>query len=258
MGPGPFSSGFLSFGPFHIGPLRLHVNLLILLCVISSAGMFASLGFWQLDRADEKRTLARDVQLRSQAEPRPLSMTADAGGLAHMTRVSLSGEYLNEIPFLLLFQFFQGQAGYEVITPFRADAGGPLILISRGWIAPGAAGGLPDIPAVDGSRTITVQAFQPDIESPPVEISDSSWPVRLSRLNIEQASRLLGEPVFPQVLRLDAAQAGVLTRHWTYPRISTRSHLAYAVQWFGLTLLVLVGSLFYASNLADLIRGRDA
>lgn len=247
----------LDIGPVKVGPLVVQVNLLILLCVLSSAGMFASLGFWQLDRADEKRTLARDLQQRATIAPRPLLLDEDASGLPHMTRVTLQGEYQNEIPFLVLFQFYQGQAGYELIVPFRPADGGPLVLVSRGWIAPGSDGGLPVIPPVTGPQTITVQAFQPDIEVPPVEVTDSSWPVRLGRFNVEQAGRLLGEPVYPQVLRLESAQPGVLIRHWSAPRISTRSHIAYAAQWFGLTLLVLVGSLLYASNALELIRARE-
>jgi len=257
MADGSVGGRWLNIGPLKIGPLVIHVNLLILLCVLSSAGMFASLGFWQLDRADEKRTLARDLQQRANAEPRPLLLDADADGVPHMTRVSFQGEYQNEIPFLVLFQFYQGQAGYELIVPFRAAENGPLLLVSRGWIAPGPDGGLPAIPPVVGPQTITAQAFQPDIEAPPVEVTDASWPVRLARFNVEQAGRLLGEPVYPQVLRLESGQPGVLVRHWVAPRISTRSHIAYTAQWFGLTLLVLAGSFLYASNALELLRARE-
>lgn len=263
---------WLNIRPVKIGRLLVHVNLLILLCVLSSVGMFASLGFWQLDRANEKRTLAADLQQRALADPVPLLFEETQPGLSpmtlpyktlpyqtwpHMTRVTLQGEFQNEIPFLVLFQFFQGQAGFELVVPFKPSDNGPLLLVSRGWIAPGAGGGLPQIPPVSGLQTISAQVYQPDIDIPPAEVTDAEWPVRLARLNVEQASRLLGEPVYPQVLRLESGQPGVLVRHWSAPRISMRSHLAYAVQWFGLTLLVLIGSLLYASNAIELIRSRQ-
>jgi cytochrome oxidase assembly protein ShyY1 len=248
---------WLNIGPVKIGRLVVHVNLLILLCVLSSVGMFASLGFWQLDRANEKRTLAADLQQRALADPVPLLFEETQSGLPHMTRVTLQGEFQNEIPFLVLFQFFQGQAGFELIVPFKPSDNGPLLLVSRGWIAPGAGGGLPQIPPVSGLQTISAQVYQPDIDIPPAEVTDDQWPVRLARLNIEQAGRLLGEPVYPQVLRLESGQPGVLVRHWSAPRISMRSHLAYTVQWFGLTLLVLIASLLYASNAIELIRSRQ-
>jgi surfeit locus 1 family protein len=256
MADSSFGGRLLNIGPVKIGPLVIHVNLLILLCVLSSAGMFASLGFWQLDRADEKRALTRDLQQRAATAPRPLLLNEDAAGLPHMTRVTLHGEYQNEIPFLVLFQFYQGQAGYEVIVPFKVSDDGPLVLVSRGWIAPGEDGGVPVIPPVLGAQTITAQAVQTDIEVRPVEVTDSSWPVRLGRFNVEQAGRLLGEPVYPQVLRLESGQPGVLVRHWGAPRISTRSHIAYAAQWFGLALLVLASAFLYASNALELIQAR--
>jgi cytochrome oxidase assembly protein ShyY1 len=48
----------------------------------------------------------------------------------------------------------------------------------------------------------------------------------------------------------------VLQRHWAPPRLERRGHLAYALQWFGIALLVAAGALFYGSNLARLINAR--
>lgn len=239
----------LSFGSF-----RLNFHPLIFLCLCSSLGMFVSLGFWQLDRADEKIALAAALQQRAAAAPMSWSAIADAGeSIGNMTRVTLSGEYQSEISFLVLFQFYQGRAGYELVTPFRPDEGGALVLVSRGWLTASTSTERPAVPEIPGRQTISAQVYVPEQTIPPAEVTDSDWPVRVSRLSVEQAGRLLGEPVYPYVLRLEADQAGVLARHWTPPRIETRSHFAYAVQWFGIALLVLIAALFYASNLAAIL-----
>jgi cytochrome oxidase assembly protein ShyY1 len=109
---------------------------------------------------------------------------------------------------------------------------------------------------VDGEQALIARLYLPEIDSPPGEVTDDSWPVRVPRLNVAQAGRMLGESVFPYVLRLEPGQPGVQGRHWAQPGFSTRSHYAYTAQWFGLALLVLLASFAYASNVLSLIRER--
>src|SRR5690606_27208033 len=105
---------------------KIRFHPIIFLCLCSSLGMFISLGFWQLDRADEKRELAAALAQRAAAQPIAWQDVSGPGSNpGNMTRVQLSGEYQNEISFLVLFQFYQGRAGYELVTPFKPDNGGP-------------------------------------------------------------------------------------------------------------------------------------
>ncbi|MDO9477518.1 MAG: SURF1 family protein [Pseudohongiella sp.] len=256
--------------------LTISFHPLVFICLCSSLGMFISLGFWQLDRADEKRALAMAMQQRAVAEPVALSALHSlaesvADSVANttqpdtaqspdqtpgnMTRVQLFGEYQHDISFLVAFQFFQGRAGYELVTPLRPTDGGPLVLVSRGWMSAGADLGRPAVPAgVSGEQALIAQIHVPEFDVPAGEVTDTDWPVRLPRMNVKQAEQLLGEPVYPYVLRLEADQAGVLSRHWSMPRVETRGHFAYAIQWFGIALLVSIAALFYSSNLAQLIK----
>lgn len=238
-----------------LGALTISVHPLVFVCLCSSLGMFISLGFWQLDRADEKRALAVAMQQRAVAEPVALdTLQQIEQSPGNLTRVKLSGEYQNDISFLVAFQFFQGRAGYEVVTPVRQADGGPLVLVSRGWLTASADIDRPEIPIVSGLQMLQAQLHVPEFDVPAGEVTDTDWPVRLPRMNVAQAERLLGEPVYPFVMRLEADQPGVLSRHWSVPRVETRGHLVYAIQWFGIALLVLIASLFYSSNLAQLIK----
>ncbi len=245
----------------HIGRLTVQVDAFILLCIFLSCGMFISLGFWQLDRAAEKRAQAEAWRAAAETEPVPFAslLDADAGNtdlVANNRRVALQGTFQNEISFLVLYQFFQGRPGYELVTPLRPTGGGDLVLVSRGWIAPDDSGGRPDVPVAEGEQSVIAQLYLPETDIPAGEVTDDSWPVRMPRLNVTQASRLLGEPLYPHVLRLEAGQPGVQGRHWSQPDFSTRSHYAYTAQWFGLAVLVLLASLAYASNLLTLLRER--
>lgn len=238
-----------------LGQLQIEINWLVFVCLLSSLGMFISLGFWQLDRAAEKRDMADALQRRAQAVALPLEQAESAPDFGNNSPVQLDGHYENEISFLVSFQFWRGQAGFELITPFRAADGG-LVLLSRGWIGAAAGESLPEIPPISGEQTVIARVHVPDVEVPPAEVTARSWPVLLSRFNVEQAGRLLGEPVYPHVLRLEADQPGVQSRHWQPPSISTRTHIAYAVQWFGIAAIVLTASFLYSSNLISLWRRR--
>lgn len=239
-----------------IGALKVRFHPVVFLCLCSSLGMFISLGFWQLERADEKIALAAELQRRALAPP--LAWQHVDAQTANMTRVEISGEYQHQISFLVLFQFYQGRAGYELVTPFKADEGGPLVLVSRGWIGADSGTDRPPIPPLAGRQTLLAQIHVPEQAIPAAEVTDVDWPVRLPRLSVAQAERLLGEPVYPYVLRLEAGQPGVQMRHWAAPRIETRRHFAYAVQWFGIALLVSIAALFYASNLAAILSAGEA
>lgn len=238
-----------------LGQLQIKINWLVFVCLLSSLGMFISLGFWQLDRAAEKRDMADALQRRAQAAALPLQQAESASDFGNTSPVQLDGYYENEIPFLVSFQFWRGQAGFELITPFRTRDGG-LVLLSRGWIAPATDRELPEIPPVVGEQTVIARVHLPEVEVPPAEVTSRSWPVLLSRFNIEQAGRLLGESVYPYVLRLEADQPGVQSRHWQPPSISTRTHIAYAVQWFSIAAVVLIASFLYSSNFISLWRRR--
>ncbi|GEM_PF-83698 len=257
-----------------IGRLQIRFNWLIALCVLLSCALFINLGFWQLGRAADKRQLQRDAAVQEQAEPVALESlfavssaagsagSAGAAGAAEETaatlnnrRVSLRGEYVNDAAFLVVFQFFQGQPGFELISPFRLSSDGSLVMVSRGWIAPGPdADSLPVIQAVQGQQTLIGQLYVPDLASVAGQVAEREWPVRVRRLHIPQAEALLGEPVYPWQVRLNTGSPGLLARHWPTVTISIRSNIGYALQWFSFALLTVVVSLLMGSNLLQVLR----
>src|SRR5690606_21023087 len=133
-----------------------------------------------------------------------------------------------------------------------------LVLISRGWISAADSSDRPPVHLPpEGIQQIRGQVHVTEFEPALADVVDTDWRVRLARMYEEEAGRLRGEPDYLFVLLLESEQPGVLQRHWSAPRLQTRSHLAYAVQWFGIALVVALAALFYSSNLARLINARD-
>ena len=250
-----------------IGRLIINIHVPILLCVLLSVSMFINLGFWQLSRAAEKRQMQRDAQEQMLADPVSLEslvpqviespaigvQIADANWSLNNRRVSLQGEYLNNAPFLVVFQFFQGQPGFELISPFRLASDSSLVLVSRGWIAPGpGADSIPTVQAVAGEQNLLGQIHVPLEPTTVSQIEERAWPIRLRRMHVPQAEQLLGEALFPYVVRLDAGSPGLGARHWPTVNISTRSNIGYALQWFFFALATLFISLLMSSNVIQL------
>ena len=224
---------------------------------------FGRLSLWQLDRATEKVEAQQALEFRSSNNAQPLE-DIPAGYLYPSNaellnrHVSLNGEYVNERTILLLAEFFDGQIGYGVVTPFRLVSNNQLVLIHRGWTT-GAlpANTPPNLRPVEGPVELNAQIYVPaeTARVNPGQIDTSVWPLRMRRLDIDAISGILDEPLFPFELRLTEQQPGGLVRHWPAVHINVSQNVSYAVQWFGLALLVLLISVLASSNLWSLIRG---
>ena len=247
---------------FSFGILRLRLNAMVLLCVGVTVFTFVRLGLWQLSRAEEKLQ-AQEVYMQQQrANPLPIENLAltDAAAAAEELQnlhVSLYGEYDNSHTILILAQFFDGQIGYEVLTPFRLRGSGRLVLVSRGWtsgiLPPNTP---PSLRPVEGFQGLTAQIYVPaaDERIIPSQIDAGQWPLRIRSVEIPVLETVLQEPLFPYVVRLTEDQPGVLVRHWPVINVDINQHLSYAFQWFLFAVITVLASLLFSSNLWALMR----
>ncbi len=106
-----------------------------------AVALFASLGLWQLGRAEQKRSLAADFAGGGPAiEWRQLPPDAP-----RYQRVQVRGHYDPAHQFLLDNMSHESVAGLQVLTPLLLDDGS-AVLVNRGWVPWGrnarrAAGG---------------------------------------------------------------------------------------------------------------------
>ena len=96
--------------------------------------LFARLGLWQLDRAEEKRSMLAAKELASTAAA--LTALGERTFIQDIEyrNVELSGSYDYSRQFLLDNRIYKQQAGYEVITPFYPLDTDGFILVNRGWV----------------------------------------------------------------------------------------------------------------------------
>lgn len=227
------------------------------------AGVFlpltVALGFWQLQRADEKQHLLELQEKRDASGPQ-LFTTVSATADNQFLPVRVAGRFDNTRTVLLDNRVRHGQPGYEVVSLFRVAGNGQWLLVNRGWVAGGLDRGvLPQIPDVTGDRTLTGHLYHQLRQ--PLQLGENGWqqqqwPQMVQYLEPKEAEPWLGETLFPYVLRLDQSAPGALETGWIVVNMQPGKHIGYAVQWFAMAATLLTLMVFASSNLGAVLRGR--
>jgi surfeit locus 1 family protein len=107
---------------------------LLTILVILGMALLVWLGFWQLDRQEQKRTFNTLMAERWRMEPFDLatqSLPADLTALEYR-RVMADGKWDYDHQILISNQVYNGAAGYIVVTPLVLDDK-RAVLVARGW-----------------------------------------------------------------------------------------------------------------------------
>lgn len=198
--------------------------------------LFTGLGFWQLDRAEQKRALQSSFEAGGAA----VEVTADAEPRLYQN-IRATGRYLGERQFLIANIVQDGRLGFYVVTPFELAGAGPLLLVNRGWTARPADGSLPEVAIGDGPRRVEGRAGRlPRVGIRPGEALEagSSWPRVATFPTSDELAEALQQPVLPFVLLADPDPASGLVRSWEPRQMGPSRHIGYAVQWFALAAAV--------------------
>ena len=122
----------LSTGRFAVGTARRTV---VLAAALLAAAGTARLGFWQLDRADQKIALQDRIAARAELPPlvqADLARAPAAAAVQHYRRVTLRGHWLAERTVYLDNRQMAARPGFYVVTPLLL-ARGDAVLVQRGW-----------------------------------------------------------------------------------------------------------------------------
>lgn len=246
---------------------KLTVLVLLLLPVL------LLLGFWQLDRAEFKRSIKAEFVDRAAMPPveldelkqRALSSEDEVKQLA-FRKVRLDGRYLNAYTALLDNQIEQGRPGYHVITLFESTQG-VQFWINRGWVVATPTRETPAIDDVFGNVSLEASIYLPQGKA--VMLADDNWSqqwplliqsadipklnqhyVALSHAALRNApmheAALNEENLFPALLRLEPGYQGSFSIDWPVVNTQPQKHTGYAVQWFAMAF-ALVACWLYAS-----------
>ena len=199
---------------------------LLLLCI--------SLGFWQLDRAEQKQNLAAAGD-----EQTTLAEVLLAPAEHLWQQTVISGRFLAELPALLDNQTHNGVQGFQVFSRFQLDSGQQL-LVNRGWVSQQHA---LDIPNTSQQRFEGIVApyrkagmrMGPAVVSPP-----ETRPVVVNYPTQQEWEALFQQSLLPITLWLAADQPHGFVRDWQLQSVPPEKHLGYAFQWFAMATAVAV------------------
>jgi surfeit locus 1 family protein len=222
---------------------RQHTRLLLWALALLLATGFAWLGRWQLQRMQFKQQLldtAAHVREHSlplaEALRRPpaLAWVDGRGGLLPQ-RILLDNQSVD------------GQPGVRVYQPAQVEGRHALLLVDLGWLPLPADRRLPTLAPLSGPQRLRGLLAPPPAAGlalgPALAPAGPPATWLATRLEPAAVAQVLGgRDISPQVLRLDPAlPLGYRRDLAMLPNtLPPARHLAYAVQWFGLALAVLL------------------
>jgi surfeit locus 1 family protein len=204
--------------------------------------LFARLGLWQLDRAEQKQAIREQLAV---GQEQTIDVTsANATTLNRYQRVRVRGRYDPQHQVLLDNMPSHGQPGYRVLTPLQMQDG-TWILVDRGWIPWGRTRlPLPDVTVSDDARVLTGQLDE--LPRPGMRMNDAVtdtgiWPRVMNYPRREDVEQVLRRPVQERIVLLEASEPDGYDRVRNLTqRFGSDRHIGYAAQWFALAIAVLI------------------
>lgn len=225
----------------------------VLLAALVTAGVTARLGVWQMDRAQQKRTLQQAVDTRrSMPALATHALARDAQAVQEQLhrRVELQGRWQPQATVFLENRQMQGRPGFFVVTPLLLDDG-TAVLVQRGWLArdptdrtrvssPALAEGMAQLSGRIAPPPSRLYEFDGAASGPIRQNLDlvsfgREFRLELRPLSVLQIAPQKAPESAPQV----SAEDGLL-RDWPAPAADVHKHHGYAAQWFGLSALTIV------------------
>jgi surfeit locus 1 family protein len=231
-------------------PFKLEINWKISVFSLLFLPVLVGLGFWQLQRADEKNTLQQllaEQQARPPVDLDPRVLTDSHEWLYRP--VTVAGNPDRDHLWLLENQIQQGRPGYHLLVPLVLG-GGEILLVNCGWLAANSDRTLlPELPPIPEQATLRGRLVKPSDNPLLRKQLAESWPRVILQVDTAAVQKALGKPVMPWLLQLDADSPMALRVDWRPLNMTADKHKAYAAQWFLLALALVILTLYANSNL---------
>jgi surfeit locus 1 family protein len=211
--------------------------------LFAAGSLFVAAGFWQLDRADQKRALFSEYALGGEGRVLQSLAQIDNAEQLRFQLIELRGQYLSGQQILLDNMLHEGKPGYQVLTPLVTAEG--TVLVNRGWLAASAdRRQLPDVSVDGGERQISARIDRlprPGIRlAASAAVPESPWPRRLLYPTAAEIAEQLDTRLPDFQLLLSPDQSDGYLRDWRPVVMGPDTHFGYAVQWFAFTVAIAV------------------
>ena len=205
--------------------------------------MCVRLGFWQLDRLEQRRALNAEIGAALATAPAALDDVL-AGEDRTYRRVRASGAWAADDEVILYGRALDGRPGNHVLTPLLIGPG-RAVLVDRGWVpssiaAPPLTG--PEAPAT-GEVTVEGVLMPADDASPGGDATVDERPQQVRSVDIGILDPTIDADLVDDVYLLLERQTPPQERPIPapLPEATEGPHLSYAIQWFSFAAIALIG-----------------
>jgi cytochrome oxidase assembly protein ShyY1 len=209
--------------------LTILATLIALCCIV----IMFFLGFWQLDRKQEKEERLAQIESRQDANPLYLSEVVDDPSAFVDFPVLVNGELGREI-FFIDNSLKNGMVGYEVLSPVLTSYG--VVIVNLGWVpGTGSRDQLPKVLKPFSTEHIgLIYVPQDNTLIKETNFNYGRFPVLMQQIDFAEMEKHLGRDVLPFTLRSAPSENANFVRDWDVVVMAPERHLGYAIQWFGL------------------------
>jgi len=212
--------------------------------LLAAIGIVATflLGQWQTGRAAEKEALQNRLEQLGR-EP-AMSVVASGRGNADandylLRRVQFRGRFEPRFAVFVDNRIHGGRPGFHVAMPVRISGSDRYVLVNRGWVATGGDRKAPVVQTPEGEVNIegvAVPFSERYLELSTKVAEGNIW----QNLVQERYRQATGLDIMPFVVQQTGAQDDGLVRDWPRPDLKRNTHLAYAFQWYALSLAIFL------------------
>jgi surfeit locus 1 family protein len=244
---------------FQIGQRVFQPSLIPTLVTIILLPCLLWLGFWQLDRAEQKRALLENFEISQKQPAVNITSVIKQEQLLQYQKIKMVGKFDVQHQFLLDNKVYQGKAGYHVITPLMLSGSDKVILVNRGWLPQGVT--RQDLPTITTPEGI-IKIFGQVKLNPGEGFSlggdmdeESGWPRVVQSVNTSILANYLGYPILSFLVLQDAKSDTGFVRDWYIKKIVPEKSTSYAVQWFALSLALVI--IYLIVNFRKITTGKN-
>ncbi|MEV8268129.1 SURF1 family protein [Microbacterium sp. NPDC076911] len=208
------------------------------------------LSYWQFTRNESRAEQLALVEQNYDATPVALGDLVPVGSDLltedEWRPVELVGQYLSDEELLVRNRPHGGTAAFEVLVPFETNDG-RVVLIDRGWVAPGVDQPDPDVvPAAPTGEVTVVVRLRPSEalpssgrSAPEGQVPTINVPLVAATINADAGARM-DLSVYGLMVSEDPAMA-TTPAALDKPSEDPGPHLSYAIQWI---LFAVMGFVF--------------
>ncbi len=195
--------------------------------------LLISLGFWQLDRADEKRAIEDQIDSANSGDVELVTSVEFLKDKEYY-HVRLQGSYVGDKQFIYDNQIVDQISGYYVLTPFILTGTSKAVLINRGFIPwGGRRDKLANVDIGEKTTEVKVQISIP-VKRMEFKVSEitGDFPVLIQALDLDEMSTIASLDFASVVGLLNPESENGFVRKWEPYTGSIERHIGYAIQWF--------------------------